>query len=647
MIKVIFTGRIQKQKSIDDFFDENAPIKSNDSLFTKSKHFNLDPLDSYKIEIAKEARLKSLKIKKMVKEGIVFIIFMTSLSFVSYTNDVNLAYQYKSSMVKLFSLDKNFSQIQKIDDFWIWINNDFFRSIRADKWYNKDQPIGLAGYLNDKNSRIVGYPLMRQLRVKSNSCSLQERLVKLINYCAGEYSPHLEDKENYSFNWKEVNSSAKYQRSLTSAYVAFNYRTAENLSGYPFDGDYNSYEGGGYVYEIRGSSNLIKNNLTILRKSGWIDRYTRGLFIEFSVFNPNINMLAVCTFLLEILPSGGVLTSSRIDPFVLFQRNDNSDTVTNVFSFILVAFTLLFILHEIVLLFKQRREYITFWNLIEWLIILSALIAINIYIYRLYESFKVLDFFRRTSGYGYYKLQYVAIWNEGLRYSLAFCICLTTLKLLKFLSFNKIIAFLSLTIKLSSEELVAFTFIFGILWLAFVQLMYVCFEDKVIDFSTLFKSMSSCFQIMLGIFDVNKLLASDQFMAPLIFIFYNVFIVFILLNIFVTIISETFTNIRINHKKNEYYIDIVKEIKENINYLLSPSDKNIEILKIDKKDYDQEEYMKYVNYVDYFPHKIDQLLDRVNKVSPFLLLIQLFFILTKYFFINLRCLLHNKNFYLI
>jgi polycystin 1L2 len=41
--------------------------------------------------------------------------------------------------------------------------------LRAGKWYNKDQPIGLAGYINDKNSRMIGYATIRQLRMKNSN----------------------------------------------------------------------------------------------------------------------------------------------------------------------------------------------------------------------------------------------------------------------------------------------------------------------------------------------------------------------------------------------------------------------------------------------------------------------------------------------
>jgi hypothetical protein len=39
--------------------------------------------------------------------------------------------------------------------------------IRAGKWYNNFNPTGLAGYVSDKNSRMIGYATLRQLRAKN------------------------------------------------------------------------------------------------------------------------------------------------------------------------------------------------------------------------------------------------------------------------------------------------------------------------------------------------------------------------------------------------------------------------------------------------------------------------------------------------
>jgi hypothetical protein len=40
--------------------------------------------------------------------------------------------------------------------------------LRANNWYNNGQPYGLAGFINDFSSRMVGYATLRQLRVRNS-----------------------------------------------------------------------------------------------------------------------------------------------------------------------------------------------------------------------------------------------------------------------------------------------------------------------------------------------------------------------------------------------------------------------------------------------------------------------------------------------
>lgn len=44
--------------------------------------------------------------------------------------------------------------------------------MRATDWYNGDVPTNLTGYINDRTNRILGWPTMRQLRVKPGKNSL-------------------------------------------------------------------------------------------------------------------------------------------------------------------------------------------------------------------------------------------------------------------------------------------------------------------------------------------------------------------------------------------------------------------------------------------------------------------------------------------
>ena len=55
-----------------------------------------------------------------------------------------------------------------MDDFWSWAKDKLSPGLRANTWYNNSQPYGLAGYLNDFSSRMVGYATLRQLRVQNS-----------------------------------------------------------------------------------------------------------------------------------------------------------------------------------------------------------------------------------------------------------------------------------------------------------------------------------------------------------------------------------------------------------------------------------------------------------------------------------------------
>lgn len=56
-------------------------------------------------------------------------------------------------------------QAKNQDDFWSWAKSGMGNGLRALNYYNDEQPLFLRGYINDKQSRIMGYATMRQLRV--------------------------------------------------------------------------------------------------------------------------------------------------------------------------------------------------------------------------------------------------------------------------------------------------------------------------------------------------------------------------------------------------------------------------------------------------------------------------------------------------
>lgn len=269
--------------------------------------------------------------------------------------------------------------------------------LRANTWYNGRQPYGLAGYTNDFVSRMVGYGLMRQIRVSNGSCSVASQMSPHIHFCESDYNLFVEEKNKYGFGWSTFNSSYTPPHGMQQIYNAFQFQDSSSLNGFPYTGEYTTYPGDGYVYELRGSLKFIKGNLSLLHQMGWVDRQTRAVFFQFALYNPNINMLAVANILIEFLSTGKILTSPRFDSLNLFNEVNSSEGTTLKIA-IYVAYVALisyFMVCELIELFKVgfRNYFKRFWNYIEWLLILCSFLAFGLFFYRLSIAYEVINCF--------------------------------------------------------------------------------------------------------------------------------------------------------------------------------------------------------------------------------------------------------------
>ena len=57
-------------------------------------------------------------------------------------------------------------QVRTWADFYDWLETTLVPGLRADVWYNGDQPIFQRGFVGDRVSRIMGYATLRQQRVQ-------------------------------------------------------------------------------------------------------------------------------------------------------------------------------------------------------------------------------------------------------------------------------------------------------------------------------------------------------------------------------------------------------------------------------------------------------------------------------------------------
>lgn len=61
-------------------------------------------------------------------------------------------------------------QVTNADRLWFYLEKGLMGDLRADQYYNGEEPYGLRGFLNDQSNRIMGYATIRQIRIKKNTC---------------------------------------------------------------------------------------------------------------------------------------------------------------------------------------------------------------------------------------------------------------------------------------------------------------------------------------------------------------------------------------------------------------------------------------------------------------------------------------------
>ncbi|UJR27333.1 hypothetical protein I4U23_008626 [Adineta vaga] len=607
----------------DDLFldgdEEYLHAFDDGSLLTfrsKSGHI---PLTDGELIFARDKRLKEIRMWEIVRELIAYSSFLWILYLVSYSNrDPNaffLMQHLREDLLDLNSKTNDYTKIYRLDQYWDWVNDGFLPRIRAGNWYNSDPPSNLAGFIGDKSNRILGWATMRQLRVMPDSCKILKSFKNIIKSCEAGYSMFNEDQRSYYPGWSSIYNSTVGSMSNYSSAIskAFMYNKSDSLDTYTYVGEHATYGAGGYVYEFRGKMSEMIGNISTLKQLSWIDMQTRGVMIQMSLYNPNVNLFILVTILAEFLPTGGIYPTARIEPVTLLNDFQGFGLFKLLCSIVYMIFIIYYMQREIRAMFTRRMAYFRdFWSYIEIGIIACSWAGLGVYVWRIREANRVGELFRTTKGYAYVNLQLATYVNDSLTFLLGFCCFFGTVKFLRLLRFNQRISMLSSTLSYAFKDLLSFTVMFSILYLGYLALFFLLFHSKIWACSDPIKAAQMLFEMMLLKFDVSDLYAADIFLGPFCFTLFVIFVVFICMSMFISIISDAFrlvrNNITLQNNEHEIVGFIFNQVKK-----WTGVGKTQEMDRLHLNPYDGSR-VHYHDPVTSFPDKMDELIVALNKI---------------------------------
>jgi len=493
---------------------------------------------------------KDLYVKTTIRELVLYLVFITILCIITFGMTSTKTYYFTTVLRTIFTEQKAegpgdqpaFDDIATFDDFWTVMNGPVINGLFAREWYNGETlTLDQYGYVLFEN-KILGLPRLRQLRVTNHSCVVHKKFQSTIPDCYGPYSGGNEDRNGYQSQIYNYTADA------------WTYRTSAELKGSSSSGLISSYGGGGYVQDLTPNYAAASYQFGELKDKLWLDRGTRVVFLDFTVYNANINLFCQIKLTVEFPASGGAVPSKSFSTVKLIRYVSSMDYFVLACEALFIVFTVYYTVEEVIEIARFKFHYFkAIWNVLDVIIILISYVCIAFNVYRQIKVGQILDELLKNQN-SFADFEFLTYWQIQFNNIVAFAVFLAWIKIFKYVSFNKTMTQLSTTLSRCAKDVLGFSVMFMIVFLAYAQLGYLLFGSLVNDYKTFAISIFTLFRIILGDFDFNAILDAHRILGPIFFLTYVFFVFFVLLNMFLAIINDTYSEVKsdMSTQKSEF-----------------------------------------------------------------------------------------------
>jgi len=272
------------------------------------------------------------------------------------------------------------------------------------------------------------------------------------------------------------------------------------------------------------------------------------------VYNANVNLFCVVKLIVEFPATGGALPSYQFRTVKLIRYVSNFDYFVLACEGLFAAFIVYYIIEETIEIVKWRCSYFKdFWNILDVFVMTIASACIGFTIYRTIMTEQKLDELLGEPD-KYANFEFLSFAQSLFNDAIAIMVFFAWVKIFKYISFNKTMNQLSSTLSRSAKDVGGFAIMFFIFFFAYAQLGYLLFGSQVEDFSTFYDSTFTLLRTILGDFDFHELEQANRVLGPIFFITYVFFVFFVLLNMFLAIINDTYAEVKaeLATQKNEF-----------------------------------------------------------------------------------------------
>ncbi|XP_071015320.1 polycystin-1-like protein 2 [Oncorhynchus clarkii lewisi] len=487
------------------------------------------------IERMRSNMIKEQKVFALIKEILTYMGFMWMLLLVAYGQRDPNAYFLTQHIRQSFSQGISDSMSHK--DVFNWANTSLLSNLFGE----------YPGFITDGNSKLVGNARLRQVRVQKNSCRIAHSMRQAVPDCHAPYSWEVEDMGSYGPGW---NRSASENASKT-LHSPWQYQTQARLRAQPTWGSVVLYRGGGFVVDLGPESQNASSTLQYLFDNTWLDMFTRAVFVEFTVYNANVNLFCTVTLMLETTAVGAFQFRSELQSVRLYQSTGGLHIFVMASEVIYFLFILYYMYVQGKLMKLQKWAYFkTKWNLLELAIILLSWSALSVFIKRTLLGNRDMEYYHNHKDQ-FASFHETATADAVLGYLIAFLVLLATVKLWHLLRLNPKLHMITATLQRAWTDISGFLVVITIMFLAYSIASYLMYGWKLYSYRTLLDAALTMVSLQLGIFNYDEVLDYNPVLGAFLIGSCIIFMTFVVLNLFISVILVAFTQEQIHHKPSE------------------------------------------------------------------------------------------------
>ncbi|XP_067671787.1 polycystin-1-like protein 2 [Haliotis asinina] len=540
-----------------EIIQHSQPVKGNYSSYAaamKPAHrrpYVEKPPDFSSVSSAREYRKKQNRMIEIIKDIGSYVFYLVIVAIICYENRDEKSFHtvanIRNMMVKDIHLVgtshiKGLEGVSSFEEFWAWSVDRLVPALYLKTTFNGDNVTNNErSFLGNHVHYRVGPPRLRQARALEDSCTPHSPLNRLITTCIAEYGWTNYDDRSYNVSWTPLNTSI-----VNNLGEPWHYQGVSKLNGIPLAGYFATYGGGGYVAVLGNDDKTATNMLMDLKENRWLDRQTRAVILEANVYNPYVNLFCAISLVLEFPPTGSVIGYAHVSPLRLYRYVGPSALFMVVTDLIFVAFTMYFIVRLVQQMKLRGRKYLQdFWNVIEFLNVTAAILCCAFYGMHFVITSLTLSDFQGHPG-EFVNFQRIVLWDDVFTCMQGFLLFVAMLKLLRLIRFNTKITQLSTTLKRSIGPIVNFLIIFSLVFVAFTQFAYLVFGPLSSEYYSFVTSMETLFSMLLMKVNVEEVIMANSILGPLFLFTFVLVVVFILINMLLSILNEVFTGVRLD-----------------------------------------------------------------------------------------------------